>query len=252
MKDAMTMACVNMKGVLRALVYLCALDGEASAIVKEADITLQFSVKNGPAARLCFRKGQCTFEEGKGDADIKLHFSSPEKFNALMGGKGTPTILKGFMKLGFLLKDFTQLTGRLEHFLRPAPDEAHDEKFWEVSTLLTFYTAFGALPEIGTHDAVGAQVMKKAANGQMVVSVEGTGHAVRVKVGKGVMRVIPESDGSPEMRLSFSDIGTTGDVLAGRTDFLTGIGTGGVRMSGYIPVMMSVEHLVPLLGAYLN
>ena len=252
MTDPMAMACINMKGVLRALTYLCSMDAEAADIIKDADITVQFSVKNGPAVRLTFDHGKCAFEDGKGQADIKLYFSSPEKFNAMMNGSGMPTILKGFTKLNFLLKDFMKLSDRLAYFLRPDPATVQDDKFREVSTLLTFYTAFSALPEIGLHDPIGAQVIRKAADGQLCVSIEGTEHAVRIKVGRGEMRILGESDGSPEMYLKFSDIDEVGDVLNGRTDFLTAIGLSGVRMSGYIPVMMSVEHLVPLLGAYLK
>ena len=252
MKDQLAMACINMKGVLRALTYLCDLDAEAAEIIKDANLTVQFSVKNGPAARLIFKGGKCAFADGKGDAAIKLYFSSPEKFNALMDGNGTPTILKGFTKLGFLLKDFGKLTARMEHFLRPGPDAAQDEKFKEISTLLTFYTAFNSLPEIGMFDPVGAQVIKNAASGQLCACIENTDYLVRMKVGKGSMKTIDASDGSPEMRLVFSSLEKTGDVLGGRSDFLTAIGFGDVRMSGYIPVMMAVEHLVPRLAAYLN
>jgi len=252
MTDPMAKACINMKGVLRSLTYLCSLDAQAADTIRNADITVQFSVKNGPAARLKFDHGACTFEDGKGQADIKLWFSSPEKFNALMDGNGMPTILKGFTKLNFLLKDFVKLTERLEHFLRPDPDQPQDDAFREVSTLLTFYTAFNALPEIGMRDPIGSQVIRKAADGQLCVSIDNTEHAVRMKVGRALMRILSGTDGSPEMYLKFSDTGAVYDVLNGRTDFLTAIGLGRVRMSGYIPVMMSVEHLVPLLGAYLK
>ncbi len=252
MTDQLAKACINMKGVLRALTYLCDLDAEAADIIKGANLIVQFSVKNGPAARLIFKGGRCVFEDGKGEADIKLYFSSPEKFNALMDGKGTPTILKGFTKLGFLLKDFGKLTDRLEHFLRPEPDTVQDEKFKEVSTLLTFYTAFNSLPQIGMYDPVGAKVMQKAANGQLCVDIAGTAHAVRMKVEKGSMKTIAASDGSPELTMTFSGIEKTGDILGGRCDFLTAIGFGDVKLKGYIPVMMAVEHLVPRLNAYLN
>jgi hypothetical protein len=73
-----------------------------------------------------------------------------------------------------------------------------------------------------------------------------------MKIGKGLMKTIAASDGSPEMRMTFSSVEKAGDVLGGRSDFLTALGLGDVKMSGYIPVMMSVEHLVPMLGAYLK
>jgi hypothetical protein len=170
----------------------------------------------------------------------------------MVDGKGNPSIHKGFTKLGFLLKDFTKLTKRMEYFLRPAADTAQNDKFKEINTLLTFYTAFNSVAEIGMHDPVGMQVIKHAANGQLCASIENTPHMVRVKVNKGYMKPIDASDGSPEMHLKFADIAKTDDILNGRNDFLTAIGNGDVKMTGYIPVMMSVEHLVPRLALYLK
>jgi hypothetical protein len=162
----MAKAYINLNGVLRALTYLCDLDAEASDIIKGADLTVQFSVKNGPAARLKFKNGKCTFEDGKGKNNISLYFSSPEKFNNMVDGKGNPSIHKGFTKLGFLLKNFMKLTKRMEYFLNPAPDTVQDDKFKEINTLLTFYTAFNSVAEIGMHDPVGMKVIQKAAKGQ--------------------------------------------------------------------------------------
>ena len=252
MTDKLAKAYINLNGVLRALTYLCALDPVASDIVKDADITVQFRVKNGPAARLAFKGGTCAFESGKGKNDISLYFSTPEKFNNMVDGKGNPSIRKGFTKLGFLLKDFMKLTKRMEYFLKPAPDTVQDDKFKEINTLLTFYTAFNAVAEIGMHDPVGKKVISRAANGQLCVSIENTPHMVRVKVNKGYVKPIDASDGSPEMRLTFADVAKTDDILNGRSDFITGIGSGDVKMSGYIPVMMAVEHLVPRLVLYLK
>ena len=252
MIDQMAKACINMKGVLRSLTYLCDLDHEAADIIKAANITVQFSIRQGPVARLIFKGGKCAFEDGNGKSDIKLYFSSPEKFNNMMEGKATPGIHKGFTKLGFLLKDFAKLTKRLEYYLKPDPDTVQDEAFKTINTLLTFYTAFNSLAEIGMHDPVGVRIMQKSGNGQLCASIENTKHLVRVKVAKGEIKTIGISDGSPEFHLIFTDIDKTGDVLNGKCDFITAIGLGDVKMKGYIPVMMSVEHLVPLLANYLQ
>ncbi len=250
MTDQMAKAYINMKGVLRALTYLCDLDHAAGELIQGADVTVQFSVRHGPAARLVFKGGKCTFEDGKGRSNIKLWFPTPEKFNGMMDGKGNPTILKGFTKLGFLMKTFTHLTKRLEYFLKPGEDTVQDEAFRTISTLLTFYTAFNALPEIGMHDPVGKIIMQKGGNGQLCVSIADTDYNVRLKVAKGQINTLDASDGSPEMQLVFSSLEKTNDVLNGKRDFITAIGYGDVKVKGYIPVMMSVEHLVPRLANY--
>lgn len=252
MTDQLAKAYINMKGVLRALTYLCDLDHEARELIKGTDITMQFSVRHGPAARLVFKDGKCAFYDGKGKSNIILSFSSPEKFNNMMEGKGNPTILKGLTKISFLLKTFTILTKRLEYFLKPGPDTVQDETYTAINTLLTFYTAFNSLAEIGMHDPLGIQIMQKSGSGQLCVSIENTSHAVRLKVGKGNIRTMDNSDGSPEMHMIFSNLEKTNDVLNGKSDFITAIGLGDVKLKGYIPVMMSVEHLVPRLATYLK
>jgi hypothetical protein len=252
MADQQAKAYINLKGVLRSLTYLCDMDSEAAKIIEKADITVQFRVKNGPTARLIFRNGKCSFEDGEGKSDIKLYFSSPEKFNKMIEGKGMPSIRKGFTKLGFLLKDFSNLTKRMEYYLKPAPDTVQDERFKEINTLLTFYTAFNSLAEICMHDPVGKKVIEKACSGQLCACIENTPHAVRLKIDKGYAKIIGESDGSPEFYLTFRDVVKTNEVLNGISDFITAVGLGDVKMKGFIPVMMSVQHLVPLLSVYLK
>jgi hypothetical protein len=252
MTDQMAKAYINMKGVMRALVYLCDLDQEAAELIKSTNVTIQFSVKHGPAARLIFKDGKCSFEEGKGRSNVKLWFSSPGKFNSMMEGKGNPVILKGYTRLGFLLKGFSKLTKRLEYYLKPDENSSYDESYNEINTILTFFTAFNSLAEIGMHDPVGMKIMQKERNGIFCASIENTGYAVRLKMSKGQIKTTEDSDGSPEMHLIFSNLKKTNDLLNGRSDFLTAIGFGDVKVKGYLPVMQSVELLVPRLAAYLK
>lgn len=252
MTDSETKAHVNLNGVLRALQYLCELDAESAAFIKPLNLVIQFAIRNGPAARLIFRDGRCRFEKGKGKSSIKLYFSSPGHFNRMMDGKAAPLILKGYTKIGFLTRDFTFLTKRLEYFLKPTEEAWNKEGYKEINTILTFYTAFNSLAEIGMHDPVGRQILQKERNGLFCASIRGTKHIVRLKMGKGRMETVEDSDGSPEMHLVFDSIDKTNDLLNGRSDFFSAIGFGDVRIKGYMPLMQSVELLVPRIGAYLK
>jgi len=252
MTDTMTKAYINMNGVLHAMVYLCDLDKESQTFIKPFDLTIQFCVKSGPVARLNFKNGKCTFMKGKDKADIKLSFRSPEHFNNMLDGKAMPIITKGFTKLSFLTKKFTYLSKRLEYYLKPTDESWKQDDYKEINTILTFYTAFNSLAEIGMHDPVGRKVMQKDRKGLFCASIESTGDIVRLKMGKGSITTIPDSDGSPEMHLVFSDIDKTNDVLNGKSDFLTAIGFGDVKIKGYMPLMQSVELLVPKIAAYLK
>lgn len=55
---------LNLHAVLRNLETLVACDGHAADIIKEWQVTLQFSVFRGPTLFLTFENGQC--KAGKG------------------------------------------------------------------------------------------------------------------------------------------------------------------------------------------
>ena len=50
MKDARTMAYINLFAVLGAIPYLCRLDPEAAALIEKKQVSVGFAVKGGPAA----------------------------------------------------------------------------------------------------------------------------------------------------------------------------------------------------------
>ena len=102
------------------------------------------------------------------------------------------------------------------------------------------------------HDPVGKRIMQKDRKGIFCASIENTKHKVWMKMSRGLIETVSGPDGSPEMHLMFADIASTGDVLNGRCDFLTAIGRGNVKVMGYMPLMQSLELLVPLIGAYLK
>ena len=110
MTDQKTLAYINMYGILGALPKLCALDKDASELCNlKKPVSLCMSVKDGPSATFTFENGECSFEIGEHKCDIKLPFSSCEKFNRMIDGTLTPIPSKGFTKIGFLLKNFTKL-----------------------------------------------------------------------------------------------------------------------------------------------
>ena len=85
MTDAKTLAYINMFAVLGSLENLCKLDEQAKNILSGTKpVSIGFDVKDGPKATLNFEDGECLLTEGCSDCDIRLPFSSPEKFNGLI------------------------------------------------------------------------------------------------------------------------------------------------------------------------
>ena len=245
-------AYINLNGVIRCLPYICSLDQTAGELIRGRNLPMQFRVRNGPTARLIFENGVCRFEKGKGKSQIKLAFSSPEHFNRMMDGNANPSIEKGLFKIGFLTKEFMQLTKRIEYYLKPEPALLENQEFRRINTILTFYVAFHSLAEVGMHDPVGIEVMKHAKRGILAASIDQTDVIARLKLSPGSIEAVPQEDDSPICRLRFSSLDKTYEVLGGKLDFLTAIGFGDVRMEGFIPVMQTVEHILPMVNTYLS
>ena len=82
MTDQKTMAYINLYAVLGTLENLCEIVPEASAMLTNTKpISIGFEVKDGPSATITFKNGRCRMEQGVNKCDVKLPFSSCEKFN---------------------------------------------------------------------------------------------------------------------------------------------------------------------------
>ena len=173
MVDKKALAYINMFAVLGTLENLCDLDQKAKDILKNAKpVSIGFDVKDGPKATLSFEDGKCMLTEGCDDCDIKLPFSSVDKFNGLIDGTYTPIPNKGFSKIGFLLKTFIALTDRLNEVMRPTEEALKDPEFFTLNTVLTFYTVTVAISQLGNNDAVSRFSASNMEDGDILVSIK--------------------------------------------------------------------------------
>ena len=113
MTDALTLSYINLYAVLGALEPLCELVPEAATLIADTKVSLGIIVKNGPAATLIFDHGTVRIVDDVSQCQIKLPFSTPEKFNGMIDGTVTPIPSKGFTKIGFF-------DANLRPFNRPA------------------------------------------------------------------------------------------------------------------------------------
>lgn len=252
MNSQLAKAYINLHSIVRCLPKLCILDKNASDLIQKRNMVVQFAVRNGPRARLIFHDGVCSFEQGAGPCDIRLYFSSVEHFNHMMDGKANPIILKGFTKLGFLKYDFVSLLKRVEYYLKPTEELLQSTEYKFINTILTFYVAFHSLAAVGMHDPIGKEVMQKAKTGVFFASIANTDIATRLRLSKGRIETVFETGSLPEFNFRFASIEKANDLLRGKIDFLTAIGMGDVQMEGFVPMMQTVEHLLPLASSYLS
>ncbi len=250
MTDQRTMAYINLFAVFGTLPYLCEMDSKAAELIKGKKITIGISVKGGPEGRLVFKDGKCSVFEGANPCDIKLNFSSPEKFNGMIDGTYTPIPSKGFTKITFLTKNFIKLTDILSKYLRADKKDLENKEFFEKSTLLMFHLILSAIAQIGNQDKVG-----KASASYIV---DGT---VRMSAGDDIVLSIVSKDhkltavhASPESFtsfMSFDSIETARKLFDGDINAVACIGTGLVRVGGMISQVDNINRILDRVALYL-
>jgi|LSQX01.1.fsa_nt_gb hypothetical protein len=253
MIDGLTMACINLHSVLRNLEDLCELDEEAKALIKGKNITILFSAKNVPEATLSFKDGKCIMRRGKHEPyDIKLYFKSPDHFNKMIGGTANPIPVKGLSKINFLKNEFMSLTNRLEYYLKPTDEQLKDPEFSKINTILTAYTAFFALSEIGNNDKIGKLNASRIPDGTIGISVLDGGPTISLIASGGKLTTKKGLEIKSRASMSFDCLDTANGILNGTIDSYTCIGDGRLNIKGYIPMVDNMNKLLAQVPAYLK
>lgn len=252
MKDQLTMSYINLHALLQNMEELVEKDRVSALLVRDANIAIQFTVKEGPTALLSFEKGRCKLQNNKGRNDINLYFTSPEHLNKMFDGKANPIPLKGLTKIGFLKNEFTKLTDRLTYYLKPTDELLKDPEYLEINTILTANTAFFALAEIGNNDRIGKMNANRIPDGEINVSVLGGGPTLHLSAKKGHLEAFKGSSANPRAIMNFTSLEVANAMLNGKVDAYTCISSGDVQMKGFIPMLDSMNKLLSQVPEYLK
>ena len=250
MKDARTLAYINLFAILGALPYLCELDREAAELIQGESVSIGFAVKDGPEGTLFFGGGKCRMVPGVDRCEVKLPFVSCEKFNGLIDGTVTPIPVKGFTKINFLLKKFTKLTDRLSTYLRPEDGALEDPEFFRVSTTVMFHVIAEAIAQIGNHDRIGQVSASSIVDGTAKLAIH-DGPAVGIACRNHRLTAIHRD---PEHFLSymeFCDMHLARDLFDGKVDALPAVGLGQIRIGGQISQVDNINRILNRVAIYL-
>jgi hypothetical protein len=262
MKDSITLAYINMYGILGALPGLCAFVPEAKALAENAalpggkPLSVGFAVKSGPAMTLRFADGACAMKEGAADCDIRLPFADYEKFNGLIDGTVTPFPSKGFTKLKFLTGNFFKLTKILENYLRPAPEALGDQEFFIASTKVMFFLIARAVAQIGNHDKIGRFTASNLVDGTAVLSIAGAGPGgtalqAAITVKDHVLSVPESVPEHYQAIMEFESIHLARKLFDGQVSALGCVGQGLISMRGNLGMLDNVNRILDRVAVYL-
>jgi hypothetical protein len=253
MNDDLIRARLNLFAVLQNLEDLVKLDAQTREMARDWDISIQFTVLNGPAAWLAFKDGACTHGRGRcGSPDIKLFFTSPRHLNRMFDGQATPIPLKGFTRLGFLKNEFTKLTERLTHFLKPEDAVLQDPDYIEINTALLLYTAVYAVRELAALEPTCMKVASRIPGGTLRLEVLPEGPAASMTFGDGEIGIEKNGSTPPMARMAFRDMQAANDVLGGRLDGFQAVACGAVALEGQLPIIDNVNLILDRVESYLE
>lgn len=254
--DNVTRAKINLFAILRNLEDLCELDPVSKEIAKNIKpIAVEFNVPEVGSAVIAFKDGKCTFTRGKGKSALKLYFTSPEHFNKLVDGENTIPLFYNVFKVGFLLKEFMQLSDRLSYYLQPKPEEKakllEDPAYFETSTILTAYTAFFAMAEIANSDFVGKACANRMEDGTILCCIGETGPAINFNVRNHKLYASKGSLAEPKATMRFSCLEFAHKILNGEASSFGGMGSGDFAVFGAVDMLEQVAKLLNVVSEYL-
>ncbi len=250
--DSKTLAYINLFGILGTLENLCELVPEASELLEgKKPISIGFDVKDGPSATLYFKNGKCRMEQGCSSCDVKLPFSSCEKFNGLIDGTVTPIPSKGFQHIGFLLKTFTPLTDLLTKYMRASEEDLKDPVFFERSTLLMLYTIGVAIAQIGNNDQIGKFSAKAIEDGSVLIGIK-NGPAVELVCKDHRLVTLKKAPATYRAAMIFDSIETARGLFDGKLNALACIGTGKIEMHGLVSMLDNINRILDRVALYIG
>jgi len=253
MDAAYVKACLNLYAVLPNLEELVRHDPASASLSKNWDVCIQFSVRKGPAAYVIFDKECCTVSRGTHpQPQVKLYFTSPDHLNRMMDGKANPIPLKGFTLLGFLSKEFSKLTDRLEAFLKPDEERLAEPDFLALNTRMTLYTAAYAARELALHDKVGRLIAPSIPDGAVSLAILPEGPAATLRFDRGGITVSKSGDDTPDALMQMDSVGTAYDFFNGRIDTFAAITDGRIRIRGRIPMIDALGTILDRVPNYLS
>ncbi len=251
MTDSRTLAYINLYAVLGSLENLCELAPEASSLLtNKKPISIGFEVKGGPSATITFKNGRCRMEQGCTKCDVKLPFSSCEKFNGLIDGTVTPIPSKGFHHIGFLLNSFTKLTDLLTKYMRPDPEDLKDPDFFRISTLLLLNTITVAIAQIGNNDEIGKFSASNMVDGEISFSIKGAA-STTIRVKDHRLLGIKKASDNPRAIMEFSSIELARDLFDGNVNAIACVGSGDIVMKGMISMLDNLNRILDRVALYL-
>ncbi len=251
----MVLARLHLGAILPLLEDIAAYDAVIGETIGGWNFPIQFRLAGGdPVTTLLFNRGTVTAHRGKFPGfPPALTFKNAGFLNALFQGRTkknpTPNLPAIFKAKQLLQVD--RVLGRLEHYLKPEPKLLEDPEIFAFCVQVTLYaTAFG-IKEIAEHDSAVRPIALDLPDGTAEMRVAG-GPAAHLVVKEGLFESRRGPAGRPNAILEFADLETAWNTFQGNLDTFAAVGSGKVKLRGFIPLLEGINPLLDRLAYYLS
>lgn len=273
---------LNLYAVLPNLEEVVREDEEMRALVADARIVIKFAVAGGPRAWVRLADGVCTVRPGGGPAaaggpagpaavrgngdgaagaasddgadlpSVHLLFTSPAHLNRMFDGKGSPIPYWGFTHIGFLRREFTELTERMAYYLAPSDELLGHPGYLAMNTLLTLDTAAFAVPQLLDGDPDCRFLRHTLSHGSVLIKVLPDGPAVGLEFTPTAVRAFRGEPARPMARVLLPDLRTANDFLNGKLDMFAAVARGDIQIRGQIGLVDALALVLDRVSTYLT
>lgn len=242
---------INLYAIFKNLEDLLEIDESCRSLIERRNLSIQFLVKKGPRAWVKFSEGKCTVGQGRMKRpSVVLWFTSPEHLNRMFDGETNPVPLKGFTKLGFLQKEFIQITKKLEYYLKPEDLENPDDAYLEINTRFTLTVAAFSLPVIAEYDKRAKITASHLGDGNIQLTVLPDGPAVYLRIRNGVIEASKGKIAKPDAVMEMRDSKIANAFLNGKLNSFKAIAGGEVMIKGQTPLLDNLSLMLDKVEYY--
>ena len=145
---------------------------------------------------------------------------------------------------------FTKLTDRLNEVLRPSAEAMKDPAFFELNTLLTFYTIAGSVSALANEDSISRISASNTVDGVARLGIKDKAVA-SIVVKDNKFTTHKEALPNPRAIMEFADVQLANSLFNGTASTINELCKGNIRMSGMISMLDNINRILDRVAVYL-
>lgn len=247
------LANLHLNAVLPLMEEIAEFDCEAQEIIKNWNCSIQFHILGQSGVNLIFSDSRIKVQRGtRLLPSVALLFPSPTSLNKMFkGGFVLPIIWKGFWHI-VIIKNFINLTKRLEYYLRPNEALLKDKKNFKFIVKLMLYTAVYGIKEVGEKDPSLKNLVEHTAQGTLEIKILPDGPAAHITLKDGEFYPAKGTAQNPDIIMEFRNHQVAYDLFQGKLDAMAALGSCDVVMRGFLPMADNISVIMDKIGGYLK